>query len=68
MLSNNPAAVALHECKLLWPDTPIKCLVSLGTGYYRRSLDQEGKYDSSLSNKFKVVIDSATDTLSKIIV
>ncbi|EDV25914.1 uncharacterized protein TRIADDRAFT_3592, partial [Trichoplax adhaerens] len=63
LVSNNPAAVALHECKLLWPDTPIKCLVSLGTGYYCPSSDQEVKFDGSLSNKFKIIIDSATDTL-----
>ena len=32
IVANNPAVVAVKEARLLWPDTPIDCLVSLGAG------------------------------------
>ncbi|MGH0121122.1 UNVERIFIED_CONTAM: hypothetical protein FKN15_071982 [Acipenser sinensis] len=61
LLINNPAALAIHECKCLWPDTPVQCLVSLGTGRY----ESEGKNNAtytSLKTKLTNVISSATDT------
>lgn len=62
---NNPTAIALHEAKLLWPDTPIQCVVSFGTG---RTIptpnDMQTPTDTSSSwaDKFYTILDSATDT------
>ncbi|XP_033882983.3 calcium-independent phospholipase A2-gamma-like [Acipenser ruthenus] len=61
LLINNPSALAIHECKCLWPNTPVQCLVSLGTGRY----ESEGKNNAtytSLKTKLTNVISSATDT------
>ncbi|NXE04656.1 PLPL8 phospholipase, partial [Lophotis ruficrista] len=61
LLLNNPSALAVHECKCLWPDVPLQCLISLGTGRY----ESEGKTNvtyTSLKAKLTNVISSATDT------
>ncbi|XP_060526981.1 calcium-independent phospholipase A2-gamma-like [Cylas formicarius] len=66
ILVNNPTAVAIHEAKLLWPCTPIQCVVSFGTG--RTSLNPIDfsepaiANNTSWKNKFFAIIDSATDT------
>ncbi|XP_075600432.1 calcium-independent phospholipase A2-gamma isoform X2 [Balearica regulorum gibbericeps] len=61
LLLNNPSALAVHECKCLWPSVPLQCLISLGTGRY----ESEGKTNvtyTSLKAKLTNVISSATDT------
>jgi calcium-independent phospholipase A2-gamma len=32
LMANNPAAVAIHEAKILYPDVPVEVVVSIGTG------------------------------------
>lgn len=68
ILVNNPTAVAIHEAKLLWPTTPIQCVISFGTGRtapnpLELSAPNEIKVNnSSWKHKFLAIIDSATDT------
>jgi len=31
-VANNPTIFAIREAQLLWPDTKIDCLVSIGSG------------------------------------
>uniref|UniRef100_A0A8C9FY76 Calcium-independent phospholipase A2-gamma n=1 Tax=Pavo cristatus TaxID=9049 RepID=A0A8C9FY76_PAVCR len=61
LLLNNPSALAVHECKCLWPDVPLQCLVSLGTGRYESAGKTNVTY-TSLKAKLTNVISSATDT------
>ncbi|KAJ8925955.1 hypothetical protein NQ315_009808 [Exocentrus adspersus] len=71
ILVNNPTAIALHEVKLIWPNTPIQCVVSFGTGRtvpspaeFAKQLEKESSVSTSTSwaNKFYKILDSATDT------
>ncbi|KAM6203190.1 calcium-independent phospholipase A2-gamma [Rhynchocyon petersi] len=61
LLLNNPSALAMHECKCLWPDVPLECIVSLGTGRYESDA-KDTVMHTSLKAKLSHVINSATDT------
>ncbi|XP_031138791.1 calcium-independent phospholipase A2-gamma-like isoform X1 [Sander lucioperca] len=61
LLINNPTALAIHECKCLWPNTPLECVVSLGTGRFETPGKNSTTY-TSLKTKLTNVISSATDT------
>ncbi|KAM7378152.1 hypothetical protein PAMA_013173 [Pampus argenteus] len=61
LLINNPTALAIHECKCLWPNTPLQCVLSLGTGRYETAGKNSTAY-TSLKAKLTNVISSATDT------
>uniref|UniRef100_A0A146ZMH3 Calcium-independent phospholipase A2-gamma n=1 Tax=Fundulus heteroclitus TaxID=8078 RepID=A0A146ZMH3_FUNHE len=61
LLINNPTALAIHESKCLWPDTPLECVVSLGTGRIETAGKTSATY-TSLKTKLTNVISSATDT------
>ncbi|ODN03615.1 Calcium-independent phospholipase A2-gamma [Orchesella cincta] len=75
IIVNNPTAVAIGEARTLWKDSPIQCVVSLGTGLSLSSrtdrklnefIEQGEGGASYLSwkGKFLKVLDSATDTES----
>ncbi|XP_035238066.1 calcium-independent phospholipase A2-gamma-like [Anguilla anguilla] len=61
LILNNPCALAVHECRLLWPTRPFQCVLSLGTG--RHDNVKKGPVTStSLRSKISNLISSATDT------
>ncbi|XP_022105032.1 calcium-independent phospholipase A2-gamma-like [Acanthaster planci] len=64
VLTNNPCALAIHECRLLWPDTPIQCVVSVGCGRYDPEEGCPEPEYSSLRKKLTNIMSSATDTES----
>ncbi|KZC12673.1 Calcium-independent phospholipase A2-gamma [Dufourea novaeangliae] len=67
ILVNNPCAVALHEAKQLWPNNPIQCVISFGTGRTPNRICENNNASmeieiSSWREKFYKILDSATDT------
>ncbi|KAM6929003.1 calcium-independent phospholipase A2-gamma-like isoform 1-T2 [Lycodopsis pacificus] len=61
IILNNPCALAVHESRLLWPNQPFQCVLSLGTGRYDNA--KRGPTTStSLRAKISNLISSATDT------
>ncbi|KAJ8301954.1 hypothetical protein KUTeg_020941 [Tegillarca granosa] len=60
--ANNPTAIALHECKRLWPDEPLQCVISLGNGRYEPNLEVYSKKTINLVDKAQKIAESATDT------
>jgi calcium-independent phospholipase A2-gamma len=60
LIANNPAAVAIGECKALWPQHKIQSVVSIGTGRYEPVFGEIK--ETSIANKLDVIINSATNT------
>lgn len=57
MIYNNPIALAIMEAKALWPDRPIGCLVSCGTG-----ARPSHHIDVTMGSLLSDIVDSATET------
>lgn len=64
---NNPAAIAVHEARNLWPDTPLQSVVSLGTGRYE-PLIIEGDKSINWASRLRTIINSATDTEGEVVI
>lgn len=61
IILNNPCALAVHESRLLWPNQPFQCVLSLGTGRYD-NVKKGPATSTSLRAKISNLISSATDT------
>ncbi|XP_060792881.1 calcium-independent phospholipase A2-gamma-like isoform X2 [Neoarius graeffei] len=61
IILNNPCALAVHESRLLWPNQPFQCVLSLGTGRYDNAIRGPAT-STSLRAKISNLISSATDT------
>ena len=57
--ANNPALLAIQEARLLWPDIPIDCVVSLGSG--EMPVAPRERSMSAYFDTGSVLIESATD-------
>lgn len=63
LIANNPTAIGIHECKLLWPNESIQCIVSIGTGRYEpHPVLVDNKW--VLSDIIQNITETATDTES----
>lgn len=54
---NNPVAIAIAEAKALWPNAPISCIVSCGTG-----TREPRPVDVTMGQLMSTLVDSATET------
>ncbi|XP_052087063.1 calcium-independent phospholipase A2-gamma-like [Mytilus californianus] len=61
LMANNPAAIAVSECKLLWPDEAIQCVISLGNGRFEPNLEITPS-KNAVKEKVAKIIDAATNT------
>ncbi|XP_026188694.1 calcium-independent phospholipase A2-gamma-like isoform X2 [Mastacembelus armatus] len=61
IILNNPCALAVHESRLLWPNQPFQCVLSLGTGRYD-NIKRGPATSTSLRAKISNLVSSATDT------
>eukprot|EP00795_Rhopilema_esculentum_P002165 gene2165-17755_t len=61
LLTNNPCALAVHESKRLWPDTPLQTVVSIGNGVYHGRSGPNTASFSSLREKLMKLVAGATD-------
>lgn len=65
VLANNPAAIALHEAKHLWPSNELQCVISIGNGRYQPA-EYVPKCESlSLKQKVNRIVGGATSTESE---
>lgn len=55
--ANNPAAVAVQQARLLWPNNPIDCVVSIGVGSVPMS--KREKSSSTFLENGSVLLESA---------
>ncbi|XP_064631859.1 calcium-independent phospholipase A2-gamma-like [Lineus longissimus] len=62
LLTNNPTALAIHECRLLWPDEPLQCVVSLGNGRFEPAEVPDPEAYKTIKEKVLKFVQSATDT------
>lgn len=63
LIANNPTAIGIHECKLLWPGESIQCVVSIGTGRYEpHPVLADNKW--VLPDIIQNITETATDTES----
>jgi len=62
IVANNPASVALLECRQLWPSYPLHCLVSLGSGKSTQA-EEEGDGKAPSAKQLGIMaVDALVDT------
>jgi len=62
IVANNPASLALLECRQLWPSYPLHCLVSLGSGK-STALEEEGDGKAPSAKEFGIkAVNAIVDT------